>query len=237
MPASTYDQIPPIGPLSDGDEEIERREEKKRAKLRSAWISFVGRILAQILGAVATISLGLMVVQKYVPAGGPAPAPAAATPAVPARLATPGVLSLAVLPFESISSDGDRTFASGMTDALITNLAQLDGLHVVSRTSSGLYEAGRRQLPDIARELSVGYVVEGVVTRADGRVRVTVRLIDAARDEHVVAKSYDRSLRNVLPVQAEIAGDVARSIKDTLTSGTRPSPIVSRREVKAPGSR
>jgi adenylate cyclase len=177
-----------------------------------------------------------MVVQKYVPAGVPATVPAAPTPAVPARLATPGGASLAVLPFESVSSDGDRTFANGMTDALITNLAQLDGLHVVSRTSSGLYEAERRRLPDIARELSVGYVVEGVVTRADGRVRVTVRLIDAARDEHVVARSYDRSLRNVLTVQAEIARDVARSVRETLTSGTRPSQV-TRREVKTTGSR
>jgi adenylate cyclase len=99
-----------------------------------------------------------------------------------------------------------------------------------------LYEAERRRLPDIARELSVGYVVEGVVTRADGRVRVTVRLIDAARDEHVVARSYDRSLRNVLTVQAEIARDVARSVRETLTSGTRPSQV-TRREVKTTGSR
>ena len=112
------------------EDELERKLEKKRAKVRSAWISFVGRIVAQVMGAVATISLGLILVQKY---HAPAVAESAAQPdqpvvqsTIPVRFVTPGETSLAVLPLRDVSTDGEESFARGMTDALITDLARLE---------------------------------------------------------------------------------------------------------------
>ena len=124
---------------------------------------------------------------------------------VPVRLVTPGEASLAVLPLQSVSADGETSFARGMTDALITDLAHLDAVRVVSRTSSAVYEKEGRPLPQIARELGVDFVVEGTVTKADGRVRIALSLIDARRDEQLLAASYDRPLRQILTVQAEVA--------------------------------
>jgi TolB-like protein len=220
--------------VAAGEEELERRREKKRAKVRSAWISFVGRIVAQIMGAVATISLGLMLVQKYHAPAAPQPDPPARTEptaVVPVRLVTPGEISLAVLPLEDVSADGERSFARGMTDALITDLVQLDGVRVVSRTSSAAYEDERRPLPQIARELGVNFVVDGSVTKAEGRVRIAVRLIDAQRDEHLLAAAYDRPLRQVLSVQADVAHAIARAVKVALAATSHTSPgVVSRRK-------
>ena len=139
-------------PPVPAEDELERKLEKKRAKIRSAWISFVGRILAQIMGAVATISIGLMLVQKYqnpsASAASPTSMPAQSAPLgiVPVRLVTPGEASLAVLPLQNVSADGETSFARGMTDALITDLAHLDAVRVVSRTSSAVYEKEGRPL-------------------------------------------------------------------------------------------
>jgi TolB-like protein len=214
----------------NSEEELERKLEKKRAKIRSAWISFVGRIVAQIMGAVATISLGLMLVQKYhSPAAAPAPVPAHSAPQgmVPVRLITPGEPSLAVLPLQNVSADGETSFARGMTDALITDLAHLDAVRVVSRTSAAAYDKGW-PLPQIARELGVDFIVEGAVTKADGRVRIALRLIDARRDEPLVSASYDRPLRRTLDVQAEVAGAMARAVRDALAAQSKGSDVAAR---------
>ncbi len=203
------------------DDELERKLEKKRAKIRSAWISFVGRIVAQIMGAVATISLGLMLVQKYhSPGAAPAPGPARGAPVeiVPVRLITPGESSLAVLPLQNVSADGETSFARGMTDALIADLARLDAVRVVSRTSSAAIDTGGRPLPQIARELGVDFIVEGTVTKADGRVRIALSLIDARRDEQLLSASYDRPLRQTLTIQAEVAREMAKAIDAALAA-------------------
>ena len=206
--------------VDTGEDELERKLEKKRAKVRSAWISFVGRIVAQIMGAVATISLGLILVQKY---HAPAIAERATPPdqpalqsTIPVRLVTPGETSLAVLPLRDVSADGEESFARGMTDALITDLAHLEAVRVVSGTSSAIYAKERRRLPEIARALGVDFIVDGSVTRAEGRVRIAVHLIDARRDEHVFAEAYERPLRQVLTVQAEVARAMARAVKTEL---------------------
>jgi TolB-like protein len=224
------------GPVPTGTdaEELERKLEKKRAKLRSAWISFVGRIVAQIMGAVATISLGLMLVQRYhAPVGAPAPSAAVAPlAAVPVRLVTPGETSIALLPLRDVAGDGDASFAKGMTEALMTELVHLDEIRVVSRTSAALYDNDGRPLPEIARALGVDYIVDGSVIRAEGRVRITARLIDGRRDEHVFAEFYDRPLRPVLSVQAQVAGAIAHAIRVALASHSRPpSGIASRRKL------
>ena len=213
------------------EDELERKLEKKRAKVRSAWISFVGRIVAQIMGAVATISLGLILVQKY---HAPAVAESAAQPdqpvvqsTIPVRFVTPGETSLAVLPLRDVSTDGEESFARGMTDALITDLARLESVRVVSGTSSAIYEKERRRLPEIARALGVDFIVDGSVTRAEGRVRIAVHLIEARRDEHVFVEAYERPLRQVLTVQSEVARAVAKAVKMSLASTSHASPGVA----------
>lgn len=217
--------------VDSAEDELERKLEKKRAKVRSAWISFVGRIVAQIMGAVATISLGLILVQKY---HAPSVTERAAPPdqpvlqsTVPVRFVTPGETSLAVLPLRDVSADGDASFARGMTDALITDLAHLESVRVVSGTSSAIYEKERRRLPEIARALGVDFIVDGAVTRADGRVRISVYLIDAQKDEHVFSDAYERPLRQVLNVQSEVARTVAKAVKIRLASTSHAAPGVA----------
>jgi TolB-like protein len=213
------------GSVDAAEDDLERRLEKKRAKVRSAWISFVGRIVAQIMGAVATISLGLILVQRY---HAPAAAERAATldqhgqhaqqSRVPVRFVTPGETSLAVLPLRDVSADGEESFARGMTDALITDLVHLGSVRVVSGASAAIYEKERRRLPEIAQALGVDFIVDGSVTRAEGRVRIAVHLIDGRRDEHVMAEAYERPLRQVLTVQAEVARAVAKAVKIGLST-------------------
>jgi TolB-like protein len=198
---------------------------KKKDKVRSAWISFVGRIVAQIMGAVASITLGLMVLQKY---QGPKHGEQAGTAierehprAVPVRLVTPGETSIVVLPLESYSKEDEDYFADGMTEATIAALSGVDGLHVISRTSSMQYKGQRKTVPEIARDSNVDLVLEASVTRERDRARITVQLIDGKRDEHLWAESYDRTIRDVLSVQSEVATAIARRVSATIaTSGS-----------------
>jgi TolB-like protein/predicted ester cyclase/predicted Ser/Thr protein kinase/Tfp pilus assembly protein PilF len=128
------------------------------------------------------------------------------------------ITALAVLPLANLSRDPEQEyFADGMTDALITNLAQIGALRVISRTSSMRYKATTKTAPDIAAELRVQGVVEGSVMRAGERVRITAQLIHAATDEHLWAKSYERDLRDVLALQSELAQAIAEEIQVKLT--------------------
>ena len=130
----------------------------------------------------------------------------------------PGIRSIAVLPLENLSGDpAEGYFADGMTDALITDLAQIRSLRVISRTSTEHYKGLRRSLPEIAKELKVDAVVEGTVSRFGNRARVTAQLIDARTDRHLWAESYERDLGDVLELQGEISLDVAREVNATLT--------------------
>src|SRR6185295_3445928 len=109
-----------------------------------------------------------------------------------------GIESIAVLPLENLSRDPDQEFfADGMTEALITNLAQIQALRVASRTSAMQYKGARKPLPQIARELRVDAVVEGTVARFGNRVRITAQLIEAASDRHLWAQSYERDLSDI----------------------------------------
>jgi TolB-like protein/Tfp pilus assembly protein PilF len=126
--------------------------------------------------------------------------------------------SLAVLPLENLSGDKEQEyFADGMTDALITNLAQIGSLRVISRTSSMRFKASKESLPQIGRDLQVDAVVEGTVTRSAGRVRITAQLIEATKDHHLWARSYERDLKDVLALQDEIARDITEQIRVQLT--------------------
>jgi TolB-like protein/DNA-binding winged helix-turn-helix (wHTH) protein/Tfp pilus assembly protein PilF len=127
--------------------------------------------------------------------------------------------SIAVLPLENLSGDASQEyFADGITDALITQLAKLHGLRVISRTSIMQYKSLRKSLPDIARDLSVDAVVEGSVSRSGNRVRVTAQLVDARADRHLWAEEYDRDLREVLSLQSELAHDIAEQVRANISS-------------------
>lgn len=138
---------------------------------------------------------------------------------------SPRVRSLAVLPFVNLSNDPNQeSFADGITDALITDLAQIDSLRVISRTSTLHYKNTRETLPGIARELNVDGIVEGAVQRSGNHLRVTARLIDGRSDRHLEAISYERDVQDALSVQAEIAGSIAQQIRVDLTSGKEQLP-------------
>ncbi len=130
----------------------------------------------------------------------------------------PRIESIAVLPLENLSRDPEQDyFADGMTEALISDLAQIRALRVISRTSVMQYKGARKPLPEIARELNVDAVVEGSVQRAGDRVRITAQLIHAPTDKHLWAQSYERDLRDVLALQGEVAQEIAREIKIAVT--------------------
>ena len=125
--------------------------------------------------------------------------------------------SIAVLPFADLSTEAPRDFsADAMTEAVITDLASFRDLRVVSRTSVMRYKGMAKPLPEIARELGVQAVVEGSVVRAGGRVRVTAQLIDAATDEHIWARSFDRDVKDVLELQGELARAIAQAVAASL---------------------
>jgi eukaryotic-like serine/threonine-protein kinase len=128
------------------------------------------------------------------------------------------IRSLAVLPLENLARDQDQEyFADGMTEALITTLAQIGALRVVSRTSAMQWKGVRRSLPEIARALRVDAVVEGTVARAGDRVRITAQLIEASTDRHLWARSYDRPMTDILDLQGEVAREIAEEIRIQLT--------------------
>jgi len=128
------------------------------------------------------------------------------------------IKAIAVLPLTNLSRDSEQDyFTDGMTEALITDLAQIGALRVISRTSTMRYKGTDKPLPQIARELNVDALVEGSVLRAGDRVRITAQLIHAATDQHLWAKSYERDLRDILALQSEVARAVADEVQIKLT--------------------
>ncbi len=127
------------------------------------------------------------------------------------------VLSLAVLPLENLSNNSEDYFADGMTDELITDLAQIGALRVISRTSVMPYKGVRKPLPQIARELNVDAVVEGTVLRSGKQVRITAQLIRAPADEHLWAQSYEGDVSDTLALQKTVARAIAEQIRIKLT--------------------
>ncbi|HKK08772.1 MAG TPA: hypothetical protein VKA44_07805, partial [Gemmatimonadota bacterium] len=126
--------------------------------------------------------------------------------------------SIAVLPFESLSADSANAyFASGMQDMILTKLAAIEGLKVISRTSTESYGSRPENLRTIGRELGVASVLEGSVQKAGQQVLVNVQLIDARTDGHLWAESYTRTLENVFGVEGEVAGKVADALRTTLS--------------------
>jgi len=128
--------------------------------------------------------------------------------------------SIAVLPFVNRSrSEDDAFFVDGVHDDLLTQLAKVSALKVISRTSVMRYRGTVKSIPDIGRELGVNTIIEGSVQRAGDRIRINVQLIDAVTDEHLWAETYDRTLTvaNIFEIQSEIATAIARSLRTALT--------------------
>lgn len=139
------------------------------------------------------------------------------TGAVPTS-AAPRMNSIAVLPLANLSGDpSEEFFADGMTDQLITDLAKVGSLRVISRTSVLQYKGTKKALPEIARELKVDAIVEGSVTRSGQRVRVTAQLLLGATDQHLWAETYDRDVGDVLKLQGDLADAIAERVRAQLT--------------------
>ena len=144
------------------------------------------------------------------------------------------IRSLAVLPLENLSGDlGQEYFADGMTDELITDLAQLADLRVISRTSVMGYKKSRKSLREIAGELSVDAVVEGTVERSGNRVRIRVQLIRVSDDRHLWAQAYERDFQDVLLLQSDAAHEIAEQVGiSVVKSHTQPLPTARNRSMK-----
>ena len=165
--------------------------------------------------------------------GASAPRPRQSRPPKGRSPAESGSRAIAVLPLENLSRDHDRdVFADGMTDALINDLAQIQALRVISRTSAMRYKGTRKPIAEIARELSVDAIVEGTVLWEAGAVRVAVELVDAATDTHLWARSYEREVSSVLALQRELSRAIVEEIQVTLSPDER-ARLQTTRVVKA----
>jgi TolB-like protein/Flp pilus assembly protein TadD len=131
--------------------------------------------------------------------------------------------SIAVLPFENLSADKENAyFTDGVQDEILTDLAKIADLKVISRTSVMLYKAGNpRNLREIGQQLGVAHVLEGSVQRAGGKVRVNAQLIDARTDKHVWARSYDRELADVFAIETELAQLIANELQAKLSASEK----------------
>jgi TolB-like protein/DNA-binding winged helix-turn-helix (wHTH) protein/Flp pilus assembly protein TadD len=137
---------------------------------------------------------------------------------IPGRTPLTPIRSLAVLPLENLSPDAEQEyFADGMTDELITDLAKIHALRVISRDSVMQYKGKHKPTPQIARELNVDAVVEGTVIRSGNRVRITAQLIEGSQDRHLWAETYEGDLRDILSLQDQVAKAIAGEISVKLT--------------------
>jgi TolB-like protein len=190
----------------------------------------VKRSKKQILIPIALAALCLIAVGAFYFIGKkeqPAVAPwVANAPGAQSGLMVPAPVaekSIAVLPFENLSKDEENAFfAGGVQDEILTNLAKIADLKVISRTSVMKYKSGpERNLREIAKTLGVANVVEGSVQRAGGRIRVSAQLIDARTDTHLWAEHYDRDFGDVFAIQSEIAQQIADQLRTKLSPAER----------------
>ena len=174
------------------------------------------RLNAVIIGVLALAVL-FLVAQRYI---------------FPQRAATPAAAvtdqSIAVLPFENLSEDkANAFFAQGIQDEILTRLAKIGALKVISRTSTQHYASSPNNLPDIARQLGVANILEGSVQKSGDAVHINVQLIRAATDEHLWAEVYNRKLDDIFGVEGEVAGAIADALNAKL-SGTEKAAVAER---------
>jgi TolB-like protein/class 3 adenylate cyclase/Tfp pilus assembly protein PilF len=184
-----------------------------REKKGRSWI-----IAAAVVLIAALIIAAVLLSRRSAPVatGSGAPSTPPATP-TPAAAAIPEK-SIAVLPFENRSEDkANAYFADGIQDEILTRLAKIADLKVISRTSTQHYKSAPENLPEIARQLGVAHIVEGSVQKSGDAVRVNVQLIKAANDSHLWADSFDRKLTDIFSVESEVAKAIADQLRAHLT--------------------
>src|SRR6058998_667593 len=134
------------------------------------------------------------------------------------RFFTPMERSIAVLPFENLSSDKENAyFAEGIQDEILTRLSKIADLTVISRTSTQHYKSTPENLRDIAKQLGVAHILEGSVQKSADAVRVNVQLIKAANDSHLWSDTFDRKLTDIFSVESEVAKTIAEQLRVKLT--------------------
>src|SRR6516165_6719878 len=183
----------------------------ERLPKKHAWIYIV------VIGAV--ISVGLFFVGLYSASStGVSRQDASSARTEAATVSTIPQKSIAVLPFENLSDDKSAAyFAEGIQDEILTKLASIADLKVISRTSTAKYKSKPEDLKTVSHQLGVANVLEGSVQKAADKVRVNVQLIDARADSHLWAKTYDRDLADVFAIQSEVAQEIADSLKAKLS--------------------
>ena len=177
-------------------------------------------IFVVIVGA--ALSVGLFFIGRYTARNTPTPRPVTqpeARPGVQSEAATAiPPKSIAVLPFENLSDDKNAAyFADGIQDEILTKLASIADLKVISRTSTARYKSKPEDLRTVSQQLGVATVLEGSVQKAADKVRVNVQLIDARADSHLWAKTYDRDMKDVFAIQSEVAQEIADSLQAKLS--------------------
>jgi len=167
-------------------------------------------IFVVIIGAL--LSIGLFFLGRY---------SAVNTTASPAGISNK---SIAVLPFDNLSRDPDNAyFAEGVQDEILTRLAKVADLKVISRTSTSHFKSAPENLPQIAKQLGVAHILEGSVQKAGDQVRVNVQLINAMTDAHLWADTYDRKLTDIFAVESEIAKTIAETLQAKITGSEKNS--------------
>ena len=183
-------------------EGIVRSEDVDPARVRSARRA-TGRILDFIIIGVLLLVIAMLIYQC-------APSRTEAGETIPQK-------SIAVLPFENLSSDKENTyFADGIQEEILSKLASVADLKVISRTSTAKYKSKPEDLKTVVQQLGVANVLEGSVQKAGDKVRVNVQLIDARADTHLWAKSYDRDVKDVFAVESEVAQEIADALRAKL---------------------
>jgi serine/threonine protein kinase/Tfp pilus assembly protein PilF len=167
----------------------EARSRRRRAVLAGAALTF----------AIAAVAFGTWLYQRT-------------------RTFTPEERSIAVLPFENLSSDKENAyFAEGIQDEILTRLSKIADLKVISRTSTEHYKSAPENLPEIAKQLGVAHILEGSVQKSGDAVRVNVQLIKATSDSHVWSETFDRKLNDIFLVESEVAKTIAERLRAKLT--------------------
>jgi serine/threonine-protein kinase len=129
-------------------------------------------------------------------------------------------ISIVLLPLENLSRDAEQEwFTEGMTDAIITDLARINDLRIISRSSAMKFKGSNKSSAEIAIELRVSYIIEGSVIRTDDQVKINVRLIEARSDKYMWAQGYQRDFKDILSLQGEVAQAIAGQIRVNLTPG------------------
>jgi serine/threonine protein kinase/tetratricopeptide (TPR) repeat protein len=144
------------------------------------------------------------------------------------RILVPEMASIAVMPFDNLGPGDQEYFADGMTDALITHLAKIKALKVISRVSVMQYKGVHKPLPEIARELGVESVLTGSVLHAGGRVRVSTQIVDVSTDRSVWAESYERDRSDILALQSELSRAISEAVEVELDPEVEKRIAVSR---------